>query len=74
MDSITVKNLKVNFGDFKAVDDISFTVPKGDIFGFLGPNGAGKTTTIKVLTTLLNKTEGVVTLGGLSIDGNRNAT
>jgi ABC-2 type transport system ATP-binding protein len=71
--SIDVKDLSVKFGTFTAVDNISFTVPKGKIFAFLGPNGAGKTTTIKVLTTLLAKTSGHVALGGISIDSNQNA-
>jgi ABC-2 type transport system ATP-binding protein len=64
---IDVKNLTVKFGDFTAVNDISFAVPKGEIFAFLGPNGAGKTTTIKVLTTLLKKTSGEVMIAGASI-------
>ncbi|MDD5720985.1 MAG: ATP-binding cassette domain-containing protein [Candidatus Pacebacteria bacterium] len=58
MSIIEVKNLTKKFGDFTAVNDISFTVEKGEIFAFLGPNGAGKTTTIKMLTTLLEPTEG----------------
>lgn len=70
---ISVKNLKVTFGDFTAVNDISFAVPKGSIFGFLGPNGAGKTTTIKVLTTLLEQTSGEVSVGGVSVTKDRNA-
>jgi len=53
------------FGDFTAVNDISFEVPKGEIFAFLGPNGAGKTTTIKMLTTLLPPTSGSLELNGL---------
>ena len=53
-DIIQVKNLTKKFGDFIAVNDISFNVGKGEIFAFLWPNGAGKTTTIKILTTLLN--------------------
>jgi ABC-2 type transport system ATP-binding protein len=61
---IEVTNLVKKFGDFTAVDDISFTVKKGEIFAFLGPNGAGKTTTIKMLTTLLVPTSGRVLLNG----------
>jgi len=61
---IKVKNLTKKFGDFTAVDDISFEVGTGEIFGFLGPNGAGKSTTIKILTTLLHPTKGTVTLNG----------
>jgi ABC-2 type transport system ATP-binding protein len=58
LSAIEVQNLSLYYGDLKAVDDISFEVPKGEIFGFLGQNGAGKTTTIKVLTTLLPPTSG----------------
>jgi ABC-2 type transport system ATP-binding protein len=61
---IQVKNLTKKFGDFTAVDGISFEVKTGEIFGFLGPNGAGKSTTIKILTTLLDPSEGHVTLNG----------
>ncbi len=61
---IEVKNLTKKFDDFVAVDDISFSIPEGEIFAFLGPNGAGKSTTIKILTTLLRPTTGTVTLNG----------
>ncbi len=61
---IEVKNLTKKFGDVTAVDDISFSVPKGEIFAFLGPNGAGKSTTIKMLTTLLHATSGSIVLNG----------
>ncbi len=68
-DIITVKNLVEIYGDgTKAVDDISFSVQEGEFFGFLGPNGAGKSTTIKILTTLLRKTSGVVTIAGYDVD------
>src|SRR6266566_6656801 len=62
---ISVRNLVKTFGDFTAVNDISFDVQPGEIFAFLGPNGAGKTTTIKMLTTLLRPTSGVLELDGL---------
>lgn len=62
--SIEVKNLTKKFGDFTAVDNISFNVEKGEIFAFLGPNGAGKSTTIKMLTTLLNPTSGHMEVNG----------
>ncbi len=62
---IRVRNLVRTFGDFAAVNDISFQVRKGEIFAFLGPNGAGKTTTIKMLTTLLRPTSGTIELDGL---------
>jgi ABC-2 type transport system ATP-binding protein len=55
---IEVKNLVKRFGKFTAVDNVSFNVKKGEIFGFLGPNGAGKSTTIRILTTLSLPTSG----------------
>jgi len=61
---IKVKNLTKKFGSATAVDDISFTVAKGSIFGFLGPNGAGKTTTINILCTLLSPTSGSAIIDG----------
>jgi ABC-2 type transport system ATP-binding protein len=66
---IEVKNLTRIFNhNIKAVDDISFSVKRGEIFGFLGPNGAGKTTTINMLCTLLKPTEGKVTICGNDVD------
>ena len=62
---IQVRNLVKKFGDFVAVNNISFEIPQGEIFAFLGPNGAGKTTTIKMLTTLLKPTGGDVEIDGL---------
>jgi ABC-2 type transport system ATP-binding protein len=62
---IRVDNLAKKFGEFTAVNNISFHVAKGEIFAFLGPNGAGKTTTIKMLTTLLSPTSGTLELDGL---------
>ena len=62
---IRAQGLVKKFGDFTAVDNITFDVAKGEIFAFLGPNGAGKTTTIKMLTTLLRPTSGSVSLDGL---------
>jgi ABC-2 type transport system ATP-binding protein len=62
---IRVENLVKTFGSFTAVKGISFDVAQGEIFAFLGPNGAGKTTTIKMLTTLLRPTSGVIELDGL---------
>jgi ABC-2 type transport system ATP-binding protein len=62
---IQVQNLIKTFGEFTAVDDVSFKVERGEIFAFLGPNGAGKTTTIKMLTTLLKPTGGRVELDGV---------
>src|SRR6202048_4094843 len=62
---IRVRNLTKRFGDFIAVDDVSFDVAAGEIFAFLGPNGAGKTTTIQMLTTLLAPTSGSIAIDGL---------
>jgi ABC-2 type transport system ATP-binding protein len=64
-DIIQAQNLTKTFKDFTAVDNVSFNVPKGEIFAFLGPNGAGKTTTIKMLTTLLRPTTGSIKLNGI---------
>lgn len=69
---IRVSNLVKTFGTFTAVNDISFEVGEGEIFAFLGPNGAGKTTTIKMLTTLLRPTSGVIELDGLNPQTHQN--
>lgn len=61
---IDVVGLTKDFGEFKAVNNVSFSVDKGEIFAFLGPNGAGKTTTIKMLTTLLEPTSGKILING----------
>jgi ABC-2 type transport system ATP-binding protein len=61
---IEVTNLVKKFGSFTAVDDLSFTVPRGQIFGFLGPNGSGKTTTIRMLLGLLKPTGGTALVLG----------
>jgi ABC-2 type transport system ATP-binding protein len=62
---IEVTDLTKQFGDVNAVDAISFSVRRGEIFAFLGPNGAGKSTTIKMLTTLLRPTSGTIRVNGL---------
>ena len=64
---IEVKHLTKKFGNFVAVDSISFSVNKGEIFGFLGPNGAGKTTTIRMLCGLIDPSAGEGRVGGLDI-------
>ncbi len=64
---ITVQNLTKAFGDFIAVDNITFDIKKGEIFGLLGPNGAGKSTTIRMLSTLTRPTKGVATVGGFDV-------
>ena len=67
MNAIEVNSLTKKFGDFKAVDNISFNVEEGEIFGFLGPNGAGKSTTMMILTTLLKPTSGHALVGGHNV-------
>ena len=64
---IQVQNLVIAFGNFKAVNDISFEVSRGEIFGFLGANGAGKTTTIRTLCGILNPTSGKVLVNGKDV-------
>jgi ABC-2 type transport system ATP-binding protein len=64
---IVVKNLTKTFGDFVAVDNITFDMKKGEIFGLLGPNGAGKSTTIRMLSTLTRPTKGTATIGGFDV-------
>ncbi len=67
--AITAENLTMRFGDFTAVDHVSFRIEQGEIFGFLGPNGCGKTTTMKMLTGLLSATEGRAELLGKPVNG-----
>jgi ABC-2 type transport system ATP-binding protein len=64
---IEVQHITKKFGNFTAVDDVSFKVEAGEVFAFLGPNGAGKSTTIKMLTTLLRPTEGLIKLNGHNV-------
>lgn len=64
MNAIEVKGLTKRFGDFVAVDHVSFTVTQGELFGLLGPNGAGKTTLIRMLTTLTPPSEGAAQVAG----------
>jgi ABC-2 type transport system ATP-binding protein len=67
MNSIEVKNLSKRFGKFTSVDNISFDVKQGEVFGFLGANGAGKSTTIKMLCGILEPSKGDALVGGYSI-------
>jgi len=62
-----VQNLTKTFGDFVAVDNITFDIKKGEIFGLLGPNGAGKSTVIRMLSTLTRPTKGMATIGGFDV-------
>lgn len=66
-DAITCDKLSVRFGSFTAVDELSFSVPRGSLFGFLGPNGAGKSTTVSVLCTLLRPTSGRAEVAGFDV-------
>lgn len=68
---IQVEHFAKKYGNFTAVDDISFTVDEGSIFAFLGPNGAGKSTTINTLCTILDKTEGCLIINGHDVSGER---
>jgi len=65
--SISVINLTKNYGSQKAVNQVSFTVNKGEIVGFLGPNGAGKSTTMKIITGYLESDEGEIKVCGMSV-------
>jgi ABC-type multidrug transport system ATPase subunit len=65
--AISARHLVRRFGDFTAVNDVSFAVQKGEIFGFLGPNGSGKTTVIKMLTGLVPLTSGDATVQGIDV-------
>ena len=64
---IKVEHLTKYYGDFLAVDDLSFTIEEGHVYGFLGPNGAGKSTTMNILTGCLSATSGRVETGGHDI-------
>jgi ABC-2 type transport system ATP-binding protein len=65
--AVTIRHLRHRYGRFPAVDDVSFDVPEGSIFGLIGPNGAGKTTTLRVICTLLAPTSGEVEVFGQSV-------
>ena len=68
---ISVKNFVKSYGNFKAVDDISFEVEAGSVFAFLGPNGAGKSTTINTLCTIFEKTSGTLLIDGKDVTENK---
>src|SRR6476659_11431978 len=69
---ISVQELSKKYGDFEAVQKVSFEVYQGEIFGLLGPNGAGKSTTLEIIETLREKTSGKVIVDGLDIDKDPN--
>ncbi|MEY3376048.1 MAG: hypothetical protein RL463_353 [Bacteroidota bacterium] len=70
---LEVEHLKKHFGNFVAVDDLSFSVQQGEVYGFLGQNGAGKSTTIRMLLSLIAPTSGSIQLFGKSITAHREA-
>ncbi|MGI8603285.1 MAG: ATP-binding cassette domain-containing protein [Verrucomicrobiales bacterium] len=65
--AIEVRELRVDYGNFVAVDDLTLAIPRGEVFGLVGPNGAGKTSTFRVLATLMNPTYGEVRVAGIDI-------
>lgn len=65
--AIDIRCLRVDYGEFMAVDDLTLSVPTGEVFGLVGPNGAGKTSTFRVLTTLMEPTYGEVMLAGVDV-------
>jgi ABC-2 type transport system ATP-binding protein len=67
MKAIEVSDLTKSYGELRAVDNITFSVEDGEIFGLLGPNGAGKTTTIKILTTMIRPSEGIARVCGVDV-------
>lgn len=68
--AVEVSNLTKSFGNIVAVDGVSFTITKGEIFGFLGPNGAGKTTTVRMLTGILTPDKGHIIIDGIDMKNN----
>lgn len=71
--SIEVQNISKSYGAQKALDNVSFSIKKGEIVGFLGPNGAGKSTLMKILTTFLNADEGIAIVNGNDVTENQKA-
>lgn len=73
MNAVVARDLTRRFGSFTAVDHVCFSIPQGSVYGFLGPNGSGKTTTIRMLTGILEPTEGSAVILGLDSAGDRDA-
>jgi ABC-2 type transport system ATP-binding protein len=65
---VTIRNLTKSFGTFRALNDVSFGINVGEIFGYIGPNGAGKTTTMKILVGLISDFQGEVSIGGYQVN------
>ena len=68
---LEIKTISKHYGDVTAVDDLSFNVPRGSVFGLLGPNGAGKTTTIRMIMRIIMADEGTILLDGIPVDDDR---
>ena len=68
-----IENVSKSYGAQKALDNVSFSVKKGEIVGFLGPNGAGKSTLMKILTTFINADEGSASVNGSDVNKNQKA-
>jgi ABC-2 type transport system ATP-binding protein len=64
---VSIRNLTKNFGSFRALDNVSFDIKEGEIFGYIGPNGAGKTTTMKILVGLISDFQGEASIGGYQV-------
>jgi ABC-2 type transport system ATP-binding protein len=64
---VSIRNLTKTYGVFRALDNVSFDIKEGEVFGYIGPNGAGKTTTMKILVGLISNFEGEVTIGGYRV-------
>ena len=71
--AIELKDLRIDYGDFTAVKDLSLTIERGVVFGLVGPNGAGKTSTLNVLATLLVPTYGTVRMAGFDLEDHPDA-
>jgi ABC-2 type transport system ATP-binding protein len=69
---VSIRNVTKNYGAFHALDNISFDIKEGEVFGYIGPNGAGKTTTMKILVGLISNFEGEVTIGGYRVPKQKN--
>jgi ABC-2 type transport system ATP-binding protein len=71
IDFVILKNVSKYYGGFRALDNVSFTIKEGEIFGYIGPNGAGKTTTMKILVDLISDFQGEISIGGHQIPKGR---
>jgi ABC-2 type transport system ATP-binding protein len=69
---VSIRNVTKTYGAFRALDNISFDIKEGEVFGYIGPNGAGKTTTMKILVGLISNFEGEVTIGGYRVPKQKN--